>query len=82
MSKSISAKSISRKSVSAGLVVPLSACVMTLLALAPAQAKSEKMPEGERDKKAMEQTMRQEQMQKKENREADSNVDGLIKNRK
>jgi hypothetical protein len=57
-------------------------CAALLLAAVPAMAAPKKMPQGKRDEMSMKDTKNQITAQQKENREADKNVDSLIKNRK
>lgn len=53
-----------------------------LLATVPAKAAPQEMPQGKRDEMSMKDTKRHITSQKKENKEADKNVDSLITNRK
>ena len=58
------------------------ACILSATPGEAAQRKADQMPEGKRDTAAMDYTKHQVTMQKKENKEANSNVDRLIDNRR
>ncbi|MCJ2022196.1 MULTISPECIES: hypothetical protein [unclassified Methylobacterium] len=57
-------------------------CTAFLLATVPAMAAPNEMPQGKRDEMSMKDTKHTIAAQRKENKEADKNVDSLIKNRK
>lgn len=57
-------------------------CLATLCAVTPALAAPSAMPQGKRDQMSMKDTRHAIAMQRKENREANKNIDSLIKNRK
>ncbi len=57
-------------------------CAALLLATVPAMAAPKEMSQGKRDEMSMKDTKSQIAAQRKENKEADKNVDSLIKNRK
>ncbi|MGU3664049.1 hypothetical protein ACLBX9_07685 [Methylobacterium sp. A49B] len=57
-------------------------CLATLWAVTPALAAPNGMPQGKRDRMSMKDTRHAIAMQRKENREANRNVDSLIKNRR
>jgi len=57
-------------------------CVACLYSVTPALAAPNEMPQGKRDAMSMKDTKRAVTMQRKENKEADKNVDSLITNRK
>lgn len=57
-------------------------CAAFLLASAPVMAAPKEMSQGKRDEMSMKDTKGQITAQRKENREADKNVDSMIKNRK
>ncbi|WP_244498872.1 hypothetical protein [Methylobacterium sp. GXS13] len=57
-------------------------CVAFTLASVPAIAAPQEMPQGKRDEMSMKDTKKQVNAQKKENKEANKNVDSLINNRK
>jgi hypothetical protein len=57
-------------------------CGAFLLAAVPAMAAPKEMPQGKRDEMSMKDTKNQITTQQKENKQADKNVDSLIKNRK
>ena len=57
-------------------------CAAFILAAMPAMAAPKKMSQGKRSEMSMKDTKGQIAAQKKENKEADKNVDSLIKNRK
>ena len=57
-------------------------CTAFLLATVPAMAAPNEMPQGKRDAMSMKDTKHNIAAQRKENKEADKNVDSLIKNRK
>ena len=57
-------------------------CAVVLVAAMPALAAPKDMPQGKRDEMSMKDTKNQISAQQKENKEANKNVDGLIKNRK
>ncbi|MDP4022837.1 hypothetical protein Q8W71_09405 [Methylobacterium sp. NEAU 140] len=61
------------------------ACVMAVIPAQAApkeQAAQKEMPQGQRDEMSMKDTRHQVTAQEKENKEADKNVDSLIKNRR
>ena len=57
-------------------------CAVVLVAAMPALAAPKDMPQGKRDEMSMKDTKNQISAQQKENKEANKNVDSLIKNRK
>lgn len=57
-------------------------CAAFFLAAVPAMAAPKEMPQGKRDEMSMKDTKSQIAAQQKENKEANKNVDSLIKNRK
>jgi hypothetical protein len=57
-------------------------CLAGLWAITPALAAPNEMPQGKRDQMSMRDTKHAMAMQRKENKEANKNVDSLIKNRK
>ncbi|MCJ2088620.1 hypothetical protein MKK88_21945 [Methylobacterium sp. E-005] len=57
-------------------------CSVFLLATVPAMAAPKEMPQGKRDAMSMKDTKTQVTRQKKDNKEANKNVDSLITNRK
>ncbi|MCJ2011522.1 hypothetical protein [Methylobacterium sp. J-076] len=57
-------------------------CAAFLLAAAPAMAAPKEMSQGKRDEMSAKDTKSQITAQQKENKEANKNVDSLIKNRK
>ncbi|MBE7198049.1 hypothetical protein [Methylobacterium sp. SI9] len=57
-------------------------CSAFLLTAVPAMAAPHEMPQGKRDEMSMKDTKNQVTSQRKENKEANKNVDSLITNRK
>lgn len=57
-------------------------CAGVLVAAMPALAAPKEMPQGKRDEMSMKDTKNAIDAQQKENKEANKNVDSLIKNRK
>ncbi|MCJ2069420.1 hypothetical protein MKK75_11560 [Methylobacterium sp. J-030] len=57
-------------------------CAAFVLATVPAMAAPNEMPQGKRDAMSMKDTKHTIAVRRKENTEADKNVDSLIKNRK
>ena len=57
-------------------------CLACLWSVTPALAAPKEMPQGKRDEMSMKDTKHQVVMQRKENKEANKNVDSLITNRK
>jgi hypothetical protein len=57
-------------------------CLVGLWSVTPALAAPKEMPQGQRDAMAQKDTKREMTMQRKENKEANKNVDSLITNRK
>jgi hypothetical protein len=57
-------------------------CATFLVAAMPAMAAPKEMSQGKRDEMSMKDTKNQVESQQKENKEANKNVDSLIKNRK
>ncbi|WP_267426810.1 hypothetical protein [Methylobacterium sp. GC_Met_2] len=57
-------------------------CTAFLLATVPAMAAPNEMPQGKRDETSMKDTKQAITAQRKDNKEANKNVDSLIKNRK
>lgn len=57
-------------------------CVACLWSITPALAAPKEMPQGKRDEMSMKDTKNSMTMQRKENKEANKNVDSLITNRK
>lgn len=57
-------------------------CLACLWSVTPALAAPKEMPQGKRDEMSMKDTKREVTMQRKENKEANKNVDSLITNRK
>ncbi|MEE7505543.1 hypothetical protein ACLBXO_21825 [Methylobacterium sp. C33D] len=57
-------------------------CLACLWSVTPALAAPKEMPQGKRDEMSMKDTKREMAMQRKENKEANKNVDSLITNRK
>jgi len=57
-------------------------CTALLLATVPAMAAPSAMPQGKQDAMSMKDTRHAIAAQRNENKEADKNVDSLIKNRK
>ncbi|XYD10829.1 hypothetical protein R1A27_10485 [Methylobacterium sp. NMS12] len=57
-------------------------CLACLWSVTPALAAPKEMPQGKRDEMSMKDTKREVVMQRKENKEANKNVDSLITNRK
>ena len=57
-------------------------CLACLWSVTPALAAPKEMPQGKRDEMSMKDTKHEVVMQRKENKEANKNVDSLIMNRK
>nr|WP_042674333.1 hypothetical protein [Methylobacterium sp. B34] len=57
-------------------------CLACLWSVTPALAAPKEMPQGKRDEMSMKDTKHEVVMQRKENKEANKNVDSLITNRK
>lgn len=57
-------------------------CAAFLMAAVPAMAAPKEMPQGKRDEMSMKDTKHEITAQRKENKEANKNVDSLITNRK
>lgn len=57
-------------------------CAAFLLTAGPAMAAQKEMPQGKRDQMSTKDAEHQVTAQRRENKEADKNVDSLIKNRK
>ena len=57
-------------------------CAALILASVPAMAAPKEMPQGKRDEMSMKDNKSQINAQKKEDKEANKNVDSLINNRK
>lgn len=57
-------------------------CLVCLWSVTPALAAPKEMPQGKRDEMSMKDTKHEVVMQRKENKEANKNVDSLITNRK
>ncbi|APT32201.1 MULTISPECIES: hypothetical protein [unclassified Methylobacterium] len=57
-------------------------CLACVWSITPALAAPKEMPQGKRDEMSMKDTKHEVAMQRKENKEANKNVDSLITNRK
>ncbi|ACB25399.1 hypothetical protein [Methylobacterium radiotolerans] len=57
-------------------------CLACLWSVTPALAAPKELPQGKRDEMSMKDTKHEVVMQRKENKEANKNVDSLITNRK